>query len=120
MNTLYSKILLAIDSGPQSLYIARRALALAKLNQAECIFLHVIEPSITYVAEFNKNEKKIDQSKVAAQKSLQTFCATLGNLHYHKMCLWGCRRVTLWILRISSIVILLFWAVMVWGAIRIS
>lgn len=78
MKVLYSKILLAIDLGPQSLYIARRALAMAKLNQAECIFLHVIEPSITYVAKFNENEKKIEKHKVVAQKNLHAFCATLG------------------------------------------
>lgn len=78
MKALYSKILLAIDLGPQSLYIARRALAIAKLNQAECIILHVIEPSIIYVAEFSQHEKKIEKSKEFVQKSLHTFCETLG------------------------------------------
>lgn len=78
MEPLYTKILLAIDLGPQSLYIARRALAIAKLNQAQCILLHVIEPSLTHITEFNQKEKLIEQNKAAAEKNLQSFCATLG------------------------------------------
>lgn len=78
MISLYKKILFATDLGPQSLYVGHRALQLAALHGAECIVLHVIEPPMTYTAEFSEREKLIEQTKAAAQKSLASFCVALN------------------------------------------
>lgn len=78
MSGFYKKVLCATDLGQQSLYVAKRALKMAELNQAACLFLHVIEPPIAYVAEFNQREKLLQKNKEAAQQSIASFCVALN------------------------------------------
>lgn len=78
MESLYSHILVATDLGPQSYYIAQRALILSKQNQAKFSVLHVIEPPLTYATDFAKREKELTTAQTIAQKSLSALSQQLG------------------------------------------
>lgn len=76
-NTVYSNILFATDCGPQSLYIGQHAIKLGKICQATVQILHVVEPPMTYTANFSLHEKQIDETKTHASKSLHALCTQL-------------------------------------------
>ncbi len=78
VDNIYTRILFATDLGPQSLYIGQHALKISKLCKAECVVLHVIEPPVTYTADFAEREKLVKKVQTAAQKSLGALGAQLG------------------------------------------
>jgi universal stress protein A len=96
---VYSKIIVATDLGPQSLYIAEQALALSRLCKASLLVLHVIEPPLA-MTDFARRETEIAQKQTQAQKSLQDLCLQLGVGNNHQFLAVGEGQVE--ILRVAN------------------
>jgi universal stress protein A len=77
MDPIYSRILLATDLGPQSLYIGHQALKFRKMCHAQLHVIHAIEPPLTNVAHFSERDQEIDKLQAATSKSLGALCAKL-------------------------------------------
>lgn len=82
MKNIYTSVLFATDLGPQSLYIGHRVSQLCQNWQAKLMILHVIEPPLTYTAQFAEQEQKLEQAKVLAQNSLAAFCQQIAAQSY--------------------------------------
>jgi nucleotide-binding universal stress UspA family protein len=78
VDNIYNRIIFATDLGPQSYYIGLQATKLSKICQAQILALHVVEPPITYTANFSERDKFIKNVKTSAEKSLQALCVQLG------------------------------------------
>ncbi len=75
---IYQHLLVTLDLGPQSLYIARQCIKIAKTFDAQLSCLHVVEPPVTYTTGFAKRQKIIDKSTQLAKQSLQSLCQKLA------------------------------------------
>lgn len=71
---VYKKILTALDLGPQSLFIAEKAIHLATPIDAIVFFLHVIEPPMTYTIDFSSHDKTIKKAQTLSENSLKALC----------------------------------------------
>ncbi|MBS0290372.1 MAG: universal stress protein [Proteobacteria bacterium] len=77
MGTVYQRIILATDLGPQSLYIGHQAKKLTHACQANLMVLHVIEPPMTYTVHFADREIALNKAQEMAMKSLNALCEQL-------------------------------------------
>lgn len=79
MSGIYTHLLVALDLGPQSLYIAKQCQEIASIFGAQLTCLHVVEPPMTYMTEFARRQKIIEKNIAMAETSLEALCA---KLHY--------------------------------------
>lgn len=78
----YQNILVAIDLGQQSLYIAQQAVQLANVFSAHLKLMHIIEPPMSYTIDYSSHEKWIQKKQSESEKSLN---ALSKRLNYEKM-----------------------------------
>lgn len=76
----YRRILLAVDLTEESRPVADRAVALARLSEAELHVIHVIEPlSLAYGGDFPVDLSSVqEQIQEQAESHLAEFCASVG------------------------------------------
>jgi len=75
---IYKHLLITLDLGPQSLYIAQQCTKIAEIFAAKLSCVHVVEPPMTYIINFAKHQQIIDKSTQLAKKSLQSLCQKLS------------------------------------------
>lgn len=75
----YRRILLAVDLTEESRPVADRAVALARLSEAELHVIHVIEPlSLAYGGDFPVDLSSVqEQIQEQAESHLAEFCASV-------------------------------------------
>jgi len=76
----YRRILAVVDFTDSGRAVARRALGLARLGQAELLLLHLIEPTADLDGGYPQPSRKTSQKSYEAEglRRLDFFAATLG------------------------------------------